>query len=95
MIFANLIEKRRLFRKINVVTPEGVFEVIYNGQGLGYEEIVVNNEIANRTNSYFWYVPEFEFRLGNLPAKVNVSVSVQMKIKQFSLTVSGEEIYTD
>ena len=95
MIFANLIEKRRLFRKINVITQEGVFEVIYNGQGMGYEEIIVNNKIANRTHSYLWYVPEFEFLVGNLPAKVRVGVSVRMKIKQFSLTVSDENVYAE
>lgn len=95
MLIANLIEKQRLRRKLNVVTPEGVFEVIYNGDGLGYEEVLVDDRIASRMTSLFWFVPRFEFPIGSLPATIEVSVAASMKIKGFSLTVAGEVVYSE
>lgn len=46
MLFATLQEKRRLFRKFNVVTPEGIFEVAYDGIGMGHELVLVEGEIV-------------------------------------------------
>lgn len=95
MIFANLIEKHRLSRKFNVITPEGVFEVIYNGEGMGYEEIIVDNQIASRMKSYLWYVPRFEFFIGSSPAIVEVSVSNWHKIVHFTVVIANETVYTE
>jgi len=95
MFIANLIEQSRLVRKFNVITNEGLYEVIYNGTGMGYEEIIVNGEIACRTNSYLWYVPQFEFLIGNTSAKVEVSVSVWMKIQHFNLIIAGVSVYSE
>jgi len=95
MFVANLIEKRRLVREFNVITSEGVFEVIYDGTGIGYEEIIVHNQTASRKKSYLWYVPEFEFYIGKLSAKVEVGVSVLLKINRFNLTISGENVYSE
>ena len=95
MIFANLIEKHRLSRRFNVITPEGVFELVYNGEGMGYEEIIIDNKIASRIKSYVWYVPKFEFFIGSLPAKVEVSVSGWLKISCFSIIINNETVYTE
>ena len=93
MAIATLIEKKWLFRSFTVLTNEGVFDVIYDGNGMGYEEIIVNGEIAIRKPSIWWYVPYFEFDLGSHQARVDVGVSILMKIKTFSLSVNGNEIY--
>ncbi|HZH33667.1 MAG TPA: hypothetical protein VEX64_02445 [Pyrinomonadaceae bacterium] len=95
MLIATLTDKGRLFRKLNVVTSEGVFEVIYDGNGIGYESILVDGKIAARTSSYFWYVPEFNFNLGSLSATVNVRVSLLLSIRLFSLEVEGQQLYAE
>lgn len=95
MALANLIEKHRLTRSFSVVTGEGVFEVAYNGTGFGYEEILVNGETARRTGSFWWYVPKFEFFIGNLPSSVLVSVSPLMKISKFTLLIDGRIVYRE
>ncbi len=95
MLIANLIEKRRLVRIFNVVTSDGVFEVIYNGTGMGYEEIIVDDQIAVRTSSYFWYVPKFEFLIGRASARVEVGISFWLEINQFNLIIAGESVYSE
>lgn len=95
MFIANLIEQSRLIRKFNVVTTEGVFEVVYDGRGMGYEEIIVDNETACRTKSFWWYVPEFEFLIVNTPAKIEVVVSIWLKISRFNLIISGASVYSE
>jgi hypothetical protein len=95
MSLANLIEKSRLTRKFSVVTTEGVFDVVYDGKGLGYEEILVDGQIAKRTPSFWWYIPRFEFEIGSLPAVVLVSVSAALKIDKFSLLVDDIVVYDE
>ena len=95
MSLANLIEKSRLTRKFSVVTAEGVFEVVYDGKGLGYEEVIVDGIIARRMPSFWWYVPRFDFNIGSLPAVVKVSVSAVLKIDKFSLLVNDVLIYDE
>lgn len=95
MLIANLIERSRLTRKFNVVTNEGLYEVVYDGTGMGYEQIVVNNEIACRTTSYLWYVPKFEFGIGSAPARVEVGISLWLQISRFDLIVAGVNLYSE
>lgn len=95
MPIANLVGLNRLARKFNVVTNEGVFEVIYNGTGFGYEEIIVNDETVCRTTSYKWFIPEFEFLIGNTHAKIEVGVSIWLKISRFNLIISGVSVYSE
>ena len=95
MALANLLEKRRLSRDLSVITPEGVFDVKYNGNGMGYEEVLVDGKTAKRTISIWWYVPRFEFNIGNQTAVVNVGVSPLLKIKRFKLQINGETVYSE
>lgn len=94
-MIANLIEKKWLWRTFHVVSPEGVFEVIYNGKGIGYEEIIVNGEVACRLLSHFWYVPKFDFLIGNLESQVNVRVWAWLQIRSFDLVINGETVYLE
>lgn len=95
MALANLLGKERLSRSLSVVTPEGVFDVVYDGNGLGYEQVLVNGETAKRTISVWWYVPKFEFNIGNQNAVVKVGVSPLLKISRFSLDIEGETVYSE
>ena len=95
MAIATLIEKKWLYRSFTVLTNEGVFDVEYDGNGMGYEEILVNGEIAIRKPSVWWYVPRFDFDLGSHKARVDVSISMFMQIKSFSLSVNGSDVYAE
>lgn len=95
MAIANLIEKKWLWRSFHVVTGDGVFEVAYNGKGTGYEEVTVNGEIACRMQSLLWYEPQFDFKIGNANAQINVKVSALMQIISFNLIVGDAEIYSE
>ena len=95
MAIANLIEKKWLWRSFHVAMTDGVFEVIYNGKGTGYEEVTVNGEVACRMPSLLWYVPKFDFVIGDAPARINVKVSPLLQISSFSLIVGGAEIYSE
>lgn len=95
MALANLIEKKRLTRSLSVITSDGVFDVEYDGNGLGYEQVLVNGETAQKTISVWWYVPKFEFPIGNKNAVVKVGVSPLLKIRRFSLTIDGETVYAE
>lgn len=94
-MIANLIEKKWLWRTFHVVTDEGVFEVVYNGKGTGFEEVLVNGEIVNRTTSWLWYVPEFEFVIGNVKSKIKVKVSPLLQISSFDLSVNEKIVYSE
>ncbi len=95
MVLANLLEKERLTRSLSVITHEGVFDVVYDGNGLGYEQVLVDGETAKRTISIWWYVPKFEFNIGNQNAVVKVCVSPFLKISRFSLMVGDETVYSE
>jgi hypothetical protein len=40
-----------------------MFYVVYYGQGSGYEQVVVNNQVVCKKKTIWWYAPEFEFWL--------------------------------
>lgn len=94
-MIANLIEKKWLWRTLHVVTDEGIFEVVYNGKGVGFEEILVEGKTANRTTSWLWYVPKFNFNLGNSEAQIKVKVSPLLQISSFDLTIAGKTVYSE
>jgi len=94
MFIAKLIAKRLLYRKFHVLSPNGSFEVVYNGGGMGYEEILVNGAIASR-RSNLWFVPEFEFKIGNASAKITVSVWVWLRFRSFNFEIEGESVYSE
>ena len=95
MAIANLIEKKWLWRNFYVLTADGGFEVAYNGKGAGYEEITVNGKIACRRTSLWWYVPKFDFHIGESNVSVNVKISPLMRIKRFDLSVDGRLVYSE
>jgi hypothetical protein len=95
MAIANLIEKKWLWRSFHILTSEGVYELVYDGKGLGYEEVLVNGEVVIRMPSYWWYVPKFDFSIGNSDAQIYVEVSALMQISFFKLVIDGIEVYSE
>jgi len=73
-VSARLCGKRWLYREFDVRTSRRHYNVVYYGRGWGYECVLVNGRVVDKKNSYFWYVPEFCFKIGNLPAIIKVRV---------------------
>src|SRR5262249_36995132 len=90
---ARLIGKRWLYREFDVHTSRGGYNVVYYGRGWGYECVLVNGEVVDKKNSYFWYVQEFRFKIGNLPAIIKVKVWPWFVLRSFVLEVGGKEVY--
>src|SRR5438105_532948 len=84
-----------LKRVLEVTTPDGVFEVEYNGRGVGNECIRVDGVEATRVQGTFWFVPRFEFLLGGRSAAVEVSVCPWLTLGSFHLTVEGTLLYCE
>lgn len=82
-------------RNIDVSSPTGGFEIAYSGHGLGYESVFVNNELAARSVSKLWFVPEFEFEAGGYSARIKVAVGLTLMIKRFVLEIDGQEVYAE
>lgn len=95
MFIAELVEKSWLYRKFHILSPHGTFEVIYNGGGIGYEEILVDWQIVCRHKSILWYAPEFEFKIGNANAKITVSIWIWLQIRSFDFEIDGESVYSE
>jgi len=93
MIRAELIAKHWLTRGFEVTTHEGLFYVVYYGQGSGFEQVVVNNQVACKKKTVWWYAPEFKFSVGPLPATIEVRVWAWLAIRSFSLDIGGKRVY--
>ena len=95
MLECHLLETRWLYRRFEVVTPEGQFIVEYDGRGMGYESIRVNGIEAVRLPSYLWYVPRFEFMIGTIPAILEVRVWIWMAVKSLTLSMASTLLYDE
>ena len=94
-VSAKLCSKRWLIREFEVSTPSGVQKVTYYGQGLGYECVLVNGSVVDKKNSGLWYVPEFQFHIGDFPAKIKVRVWPWFAIKSFTFEVANKVVYQE
>lgn len=94
-VSAKLCSKRWLIREFEVSTPSGVQKVTYYGQGLGYECVLVNGSVVDKKNSGLWYVPEFQFQIGDFPAKIKIRVWPWFAIKSFTFEVANKVVYQE
>lgn len=92
---AKLVTKRWLIRGFEVSMLSGVYDVVYYGQELGYECVLVNGNVVNKKNSYLWYVSEFQFHIGDLPAKIKIRVWPWLTIRSFTLEIAGNVVYQE
>jgi hypothetical protein len=92
---ATLRQKKWLLREWEITTPSGVFVVTYSGRGHGYESVRVDGAVVAKTKSFAWFVPEFEFRLGDSPALVEVRVWPWFVLRAIRLRVGDEICYSE
>nr|CAA9282853.1 hypothetical protein AVDCRST_MAG63-4078 [uncultured Armatimonadetes bacterium] len=90
-----LTTKKLLYRSWEVVTSEGWFQVEYDGRTCGYESVLVQGEVAVSTPSLLWFVPRFEFRVGSLPASLDVRVWPWLALRSARLTIDGRVAYSE
>jgi len=69
-----LIEKLGFVRVFEVSDSEGRFEVTYDGEGMGYEQVLVNGEVIAKKRTVLWYAPEFRFNIGAKHAVMYIRV---------------------
>ena len=90
-----LTKRAFLYRSWEVVTSEGWFKVEYDGRGSGYESVLVQGEVAVKVPSLLWFAPRFEFRVGSLPASLDVRVWPWLALRSVRLTVDGRVAYAE
>jgi hypothetical protein len=92
---AELVEKRLLFRVVNLTTPNGNFKITYFGKGMGYECVFVNDELVSKKDSHLWYVPKFDFTIEGMRISVNVRIYPWFTIRKFWIEVNDKIVYSE
>lgn len=92
---AKLLEKRRLFRVVNLTTSKGNFKITYFGKGMGYECVFINDDLVSKQDSHLWYAPKFDFNYKGVNFSVNVKISPWLTIRKFWIEVGGKIIYSE
>lgn len=90
---ARLVKKGWLFRTFELTTREGVYTVTYDGRGMGYESVIVQDKVMNASSP--WFVPEFKFLVGTRSAVIKVKVWPWMAIRKFTLEIDGKLLYAE
>jgi hypothetical protein len=91
----SLLEKRWLFRVINLTTSKGNFKVTYFGKGMGYECVFINDELVSKQDSSLWYVPKFNFNYQGMNISVNVRIYPWLTIRKFWIEVDNKIVYSE
>jgi hypothetical protein len=92
---ASLVERAWLWRRFWVETDSRVYDVIYNGRGLFYEEVLVDGHVMLRRLSWLWFVPHFEFQLDRHQVAIDVRVWPWLKIRRFRLAIDRMAVYEE
>lgn len=92
---AELIEKRWLFRVVDLTTSKGSFKITYFGKGMGYECVFVNDDLLSKQDSNLWYVPKFNFNHQGMKISVNVRVYPWLTIRKFWIEVDNNVVYSE
>ena len=92
---AELLEKRWLFRAVNLTTSKGSFKITYFGKGMGYECVFVNDDLVSKQDSHLWYVPKFIFKYQGMNISVNVRVYPWLTIRKFWIEVDNKTVYSE
>jgi hypothetical protein len=92
---ATLRKKTWLFREWSVVTSAGEQTVSYDGRRYGYEFVRVNGSVVIKTRSWVWFIPKFEFQIGDIPARVDVRVWPWFALRAIRLQVADEICYSE
>jgi hypothetical protein len=92
---AELVERRWLFRVVNLTTSKGNFKITYFGKGMSYECVFVNDELVSKQDSHLWYVPKFNFKYQGMNISVNVRVYPWLTIRKFWIEVDNNTVYSE
>ena len=92
---ATLRKRGWLFREWSVTTPAGEHTVSYDGRRYGFEFVLVDGTVAVKTRSWFWFIPKFEFQMGDLPARVDVRVWPWFTLRAIRFRIAEEVCYSE
>jgi hypothetical protein len=93
-ISTKLIRRGWLKRTIIVTLPDGHHIVEYDGTGLGYEQVWVDGDVI-RKRSLVWFVPRFDFKLGDWHSVIEVRVWPWLLLRSLVLLVGDQVIYSE
>jgi hypothetical protein len=90
---ADLANASWLRRQFAVSVPRGQSLIEYDGRGFGFESVNVDGLTVRSETSFWWFVPEFKFRVRGYRALIKVRVWPWLAIKSFELWVDGRLLY--
>ena len=96
-----LIKKRWLLRVLSVQCPDGAYLVTYNGWGVGYETVRVNEVEIVRRNSLWAMSARFEFLLGHRAAAITIAdawwkyLFLIPSLSYFQFELEGRTLYEE
>lgn len=93
VMVADLVGASWLRRQFVVSLPRGQSHIEYYGRGVGFESVFVDGFTVKSETSFWWFVPEFRFRVRGYRAKIKVRVWVWLAIKSLELWVDGKLLY--
>lgn len=92
---AQLVKRSWLLRRFEVSDGAKTHVVEYFGRGIGWERVRVDGVDVSGGRSVWWFIPEFSFQVGDLPARITVRVGPWLTIRSFRLEVEGIALYTE
>lgn len=90
-----LMNSAWLRRTLAVELDGQFYNIEYDGRGLGYERVLINDETAVTRLSWLWFVPRLEFFIGHIPAAIEVSVSKSMRIRALRMLIRDQVVYSE
>ncbi|HWB14480.1 MAG TPA: hypothetical protein VG826_34965 [Pirellulales bacterium] len=90
-----LVERSWWRREFRVETRVRPVTVVYNGRGVGHEEVLVDGKVAVRKRSWIWFVPHFDFEVDGHSATVDVAVWPWFRISSFRFVIDGHPAYEE
>lgn len=73
-ITSELLQRNKFVRVVLITCPEGLWEVTYNGRGMGFETVHVNGVDVARRSGSGRMSQRYEFRLGERCVALSVAV---------------------
>jgi len=98
---ATLTKKSRFGRILRVATPQGDFTIEYNGYGIGYESVLVDDQVAAKRSGWGKMSHRYEFMIGSARAALTVAIPRWCEVipvcnlSGFTLEIDGEVIYAE
>ena len=95
MTKAKLIQSGRLVREWEIIDGLRFCRLIYNGNGIGFESVLIDNQTIKKTRSWFWYVPRFDFEIYDMSAVIEVRVWPWLAIRAIHLRISDKILHQE